>query len=160
MLRPLCTTEAFSSGDDLKSPGCLTESVSYFAYFGSTHLFQAFCSWTRAPAKQICDKNDRDAQSVTKLTHLTLPCLLTWFSSPWRDAFGSYMNRTPGKPRFVTLLLYLDADWPNEFDGETLFMDCATSTGVFVRPKLGRAILMDQDITHRQAVLLYRMVSS
>jgi hypothetical protein len=69
--------------------------------------------------------------------------------SAWRDAYGAYSNREPGKPLFVTLLLYLDPDWPNQWDAETLFMDCATSTGVFVRPRPGRAVLMDQDITHR-----------
>ncbi|KAG5187251.1 hypothetical protein JKP88DRAFT_348002 [Tribonema minus] len=75
---------------------------------------------------------------------------------PWRDTFGSYANRAPGKPRFVTLLLYLDAAWPADWDAETLFLDCATSTGVFVRPQPGRAILMDQDITHRDVATLNR----
>ncbi|CAM9963172.1 unnamed protein product, partial [Ectocarpus fasciculatus] len=52
-------------------------------------------------------------------------------------------------PLFTTLLIYLDADWRREWDAETLFLDPPTGTGVFVRPRGGRAIVMDQDITHR-----------
>ncbi|CAN0299464.1 unnamed protein product [Hapterophycus canaliculatus] len=71
--------------------------------------------------------------------------------SPWRDHFGTYTNRQaePGMPLFATLLIYLDSDWRREWDAETLFLDAPTGTGVFVRPKGGRAIMMDQDITHR-----------
>lgn len=52
-------------------------------------------------------------------------------------------------PLFATLLVYLDADWRREWDAETLFLDAPTDTGVFVRPRGGRAIMMDQDVTHR-----------
>jgi len=52
-------------------------------------------------------------------------------------------------PLFATLLIYLDADWRREWDAETLFLDAPTGTGVFVRPRGGRAVVMDQDITHR-----------
>ncbi|CAN0488873.1 unnamed protein product, partial [Ectocarpus sp. 12 AP-2014] len=69
--------------------------------------------------------------------------------SPWRDHFGTYTNRRPGMPLFATLLIYLDADWRREWDAETLFLDPPTGTGVFVRPRAGRAIVMDQDVTHR-----------
>ncbi|CAN0069334.1 unnamed protein product [Pylaiella littoralis] len=69
--------------------------------------------------------------------------------SPWRDHFGTYTNREPGMPLFATLLLYLDQDWRREWDAETLFLDPVSGTGAFVRPRIGRAVVMDQDITHR-----------
>jgi len=53
----------------------------------------------------------------------------------FRDRFGSYYNREPNKPLFVTALLYLSEAWPNEWDAETLFLDEKTQTGFFVRPK-------------------------
>lgn len=55
----------------------------------------------------------------------------------------------PGKPLFVSMLMYLDEEWPEEYDAETLFLDPETSTGVFVRPAAGRVLLMDQDMPHR-----------
>ena len=45
---------------------------------------------------------------------------------------------------FFSLLLYLNKSWPRNYDAETLFLDSATDTGVIVRPKPGRAVLMDQ----------------
>ncbi|KAF6263406.1 hypothetical protein COO60DRAFT_1635230 [Scenedesmus sp. NREL 46B-D3] len=69
--------------------------------------------------------------------------------SPWTDAFGSYCNREPGKPLLFSLLLYLDGDWPLEHDAETLFLDSVSDTGVVVRPRRFRAVLMDQDVVHR-----------
>ena len=52
-------------------------------------------------------------------------------------------------PLFTTLLIYLDVEWRREWDAETLFLDAPTGTGVFVRPRGGRAVMMDQDVTHR-----------
>jgi hypothetical protein len=69
--------------------------------------------------------------------------------SRWVDFYGNYVNHEPGKPLFVSLLLYLDKFWPRNFDAETLFLDDETETGVFVRPKAYRAVLMDQDVLHR-----------
>jgi hypothetical protein len=69
--------------------------------------------------------------------------------SPWTDAFGSYCNREPGKPLLFSLLLYLDGEWPLQHDAETLFLDTTSDTGVLVRPKRWRAVLMDQDVVHR-----------
>lgn len=40
----------------------------------------------------------------------------------------------------MSLLLYLDANWPLDHDAETLFLDSMTDTGVFVRPKQYRAV--------------------
>jgi len=42
--------------------------------------------------------------------------------SPWRDRHGPYINREPAKPLFVSALLYLNPDWPEEWDAETLFL--------------------------------------
>eukprot|EP00039_Didymoeca_costata_P032481 m.37995 g.37995 ORF g.37995 m.37995 type:complete len:400 (-) comp9380_c0_seq4:2789-3988(-) len=65
--------------------------------------------------------------------------------------FG-YTNREPGKPYFVTLLIYVNNSWRRTWDAETLFLDLDSETGVFVRPGKYRALLMDQDITHRLSV--------
>lgn len=70
-----------------------------------------------------------------------LPCL---------DAYVQWETpREFGKPLLATLLIYLDAEWSTQWDAETLFLDGPTGTGVFVRPRGGRAVVMDQDITHR-----------
>jgi probable phosphoglycerate mutase len=61
----------------------------------------------------------------------------------------NYLNREPGKPYWVTLLLYLNDGWPKHWDAETLFLDLPSDTGFFVRPGKYRAVLMDQDVTHR-----------
>ncbi len=44
----------------------------------------------------------------------------------------------------VSLLLYLDAGWPRDWAAETLFLDDGTDTGIVVRPRPYRAVLMDQ----------------
>ena len=69
--------------------------------------------------------------------------------SPWTHQYGLYANREPGRPRLVSLLLYLDAAWPLDCHGETLFLDACSGTGVLVRPVPRRAVLLDQDIAHR-----------
>jgi len=73
------------------------------------------------------------------------------FPSPtaWTIQHGTYCNREPGKPLFVSLLLYLDDSWPLDNNAETLFLDSLTETGVVVRPKPYRAVLFDQDVAHR-----------
>jgi hypothetical protein len=68
---------------------------------------------------------------------------------PWLDAFGDYFNGEPSRPLLVSLLLYLDDAWERDWAADTLFLDGDTDTGVFVRPKPGRAVLMDQDVVHR-----------
>lgn len=47
------------------------------------------------------------------------------------------------------MLVYLNSSWPLEYGAETLFLDTATDTGVAVRPRPGRVVLMDQDCMHR-----------
>ncbi len=64
--------------------------------------------------------------------------------SLWTNEFGVYCNGEAGRPLLVSLLLYLDRAWPREWDAETLFLDSDTDTGILVRPKCGRAVLMDQ----------------
>jgi hypothetical protein len=70
-------------------------------------------------------------------------------SSPWVHNIGYYFNREPGKPLLVSVLLYLNDDWPDEFHSETMIMDRRMQCGLFVRPKPGRIFLMDQDLLHR-----------
>ena len=67
----------------------------------------------------------------------------------WTAAHGDYVNGEPGKPLFVSALVYLNAAWPDAWDAETLFLDASTGVGAFVRPRPGRVVLMDQDVTHR-----------
>ncbi len=55
----------------------------------------------------------------------------------------------PGKPLFVSMLLYLNPSWAPEWQAETLFVDPDSGTGVFVQPRPGRVVLMDQDVPHR-----------
>jgi probable phosphoglycerate mutase len=69
--------------------------------------------------------------------------------APWAERHGLYYNRQPGKPLLVSLIVYLNDAWPEPFDAETLFLDPATGTGVFVRPSPGRCVLADQDVLHR-----------
>ncbi|KNC87194.1 hypothetical protein SARC_00671 [Sphaeroforma arctica JP610] len=60
-----------------------------------------------------------------------------------------HQNRTRGKPYFVTLMLYLNDEWLSEWKAETEFLDLTTNGVVSVQPKPRRAVLMDQDISHR-----------
>ena len=55
--------------------------------------------------------------------------------SIWTAQYGAYCNREPGKPLFVSLLLYLNDAWAREWDAETLFLDADTDVGLVVRPK-------------------------
>lgn len=75
-----------------------------------------------------------------------------FWPGPWVERFGHYFNGEPGRPLLVTLLLYLDREWPRQYDAETLFLDTGTDTGVLVRPRGYRAVLMDQDVLHRLSV--------
>mmetsp|Transcript_15007 Transcript_15007/g.32551 ORF Transcript_15007/g.32551 Transcript_15007/m.32551 type:complete len:515 (+) Transcript_15007:60-1604(+) len=69
--------------------------------------------------------------------------------SPWADVFGRYPNRSKGKPRFVSCLLYLNDEWEAErWGAPTQFLDPPTQQTCEVFPKPGRCVIMDQDITH------------
>jgi hypothetical protein len=69
--------------------------------------------------------------------------------SPWTDVYGRYPNRSQGKPRFVSLLIYLNEEWrAEEWGAPTRFLDVATDTVHSIAPRPGRIVVMDQDITH------------
>ncbi|KAF5832743.1 hypothetical protein DUNSADRAFT_11262 [Dunaliella salina] len=74
---------------------------------------------------------------------------MTFPPSLFTSTYGWYANREPGKPLFVSLILYLNDFWPKEWDAETMFLDVPSDTGIAVRPKAYRAVLMDQDVLHR-----------
>lgn len=68
--------------------------------------------------------------------------------SPWTDVFGRYPNRAPGKPRFMSCLVYLNKKWDDAWGAPTRIWDVASNTTVDIQPKPRRVVLMDQDITH------------
>jgi len=68
--------------------------------------------------------------------------------SPWTDAYRRYPNRLPGKPRFVTALVYLSPEWRPEWGAPTRFLDTPTGEVLSVAPAPGRVCLMDQDLSH------------
>lgn len=69
--------------------------------------------------------------------------------SPWTDVYGRYPNRTPGRPRFMSLLVYLNDEWDGPAWGApTRFLDVLTGTHVDVEVRPGRCVLMDQDVSH------------
>lgn len=68
--------------------------------------------------------------------------------SPFVDFFGTYVNRSPDKPRFVSALVYLAPDWPDEFGAPTAFLDPPTEQKFAVAPRPGRLVLLDQDVQH------------
>ena len=72
-------------------------------------------------------------------------------TSPFAERFGRYVNRSKGRPLFVSALVYLNGPnpWTPDMDAETMFLDPDTGTGFFVRPAPGRVILMEQDVLHR-----------
>lgn len=47
-------------------------------------------------------------------------------------------GREPHRPLFVSVLLYLNSAWDEEYHAETLFMDPEAQLGLFVRPVPGR----------------------
>ena len=62
---------------------------------------------------------------------------------------GDYTNGTAGKPLFVSLIVYPDEVWRQDWDAETLFLEPSTGAGLIVQPRPGRAVLMHQDVLHR-----------
>ncbi|GLC46484.1 hypothetical protein PLESTM_001880600 [Pleodorina starrii] len=69
--------------------------------------------------------------------------------SPWVHNFGYYHNRELSRPLFVSMLLYTNETWPEDYHAETLFLDPETQLGLFVRPAPGRVVLLEQDLPHR-----------
>lgn len=68
--------------------------------------------------------------------------------SPWTDIYGRYPNRSIGKPRFVSCLIYLNDEWDDAFGAPTRFLDPPTEETHDVIPRPGRCVLMDQDCSH------------
>ena len=66
------------------------------------------------------------------------PCALSP-SSPFAERYGLYVNRSAGRPLFVSALVYLNGPgWTPDMNAETLVLDPGTGTGVFIRPAPGR----------------------
>lgn len=57
-------------------------------------------------------------------------------------------NRDRDKPRFVTIVVYVNPSWAIDDEGETVFVDEDTGVGVTVVPRPGRVVLMDADVFH------------
>ena len=52
------------------------------------------------------------------------------------------------KPRFISLLVYLNDEWDPEWGGETKFLDEDSQIGLLVAAKPGRVVLFDSDVKH------------
>jgi hypothetical protein len=88
------------------------------------------------------------------------PMTLLHPQSAFAKAYGgNYANRTPMrddengarasvKPRFVSLLVYLNDEWDPEWGGETKFLDEDSQIGLLVAAKPGRVVLFDSDVKH------------
>ena len=70
------------------------------------------------------------------------------FSGELADVGRFAGNRDPNKPRFVTIIVYLNPQWTVDDEGETLFVDEDTGVGVVIVPKPGRVVFMDADVFH------------
>ena len=71
-------------------------------------------------------------------------------SCAWVRTYGDHVNGEPGKPLFVSAVVYANSVWDeDEWGGETHFVDADSGVGATVRPRPGRVVLMDQDVTHR-----------
>lgn len=69
--------------------------------------------------------------------------------SKWTEAYGDYFNGEPGKPLLVSMILYLNEEWNRDWAADTLVLDSRSDTGVFIVPRPGRIVLMEQDLIHR-----------
>lgn len=49
----------------------------------------------------------------------------------------------------MSIIAYLPSSWGLNEHAETLVLDSATDTGLCVRPRPGRIVVMDQDVMHR-----------
>jgi hypothetical protein len=73
---------------------------------------------------------------------------ITFSLAPWTDIYGRYFNRSHGKPRFVSCLLYLNDEWSEELGAPTQFYDPPTGETYQVFPSPGTCVMMDADVTH------------
>ena len=73
--------------------------------------------------------------------------------SAWTDAYGHYANRSPGAPRFLSALIYLNEFWDDAWGGATRLRarrkrGKRRARHADVEPRPGRLLLMDQDVAH------------
>jgi len=76
-------------------------------------------------------------------------------SSAFVDCYGRFRNREVGKPRFMTLLVYLNEIWEEGWGAGTEFKDSTVEEdggegevfATVVKP--GRCVLLDGDVVHR-----------
>ena len=87
------------------------------------------------------------------------PMTLLHPKSAFAEAYGgNYANRATYeknknekariKPRFISLLVYLNDEWDPEWGGETKFLDEDSQIGLLVAAKPGRVVLFDSDVKH------------
>ena len=69
-------------------------------------------------------------------------------NGPWTDFHGRYPNRAPGKPRWVSAVIYLPHEWRDAWGAPTRFLDPPTREILDVAAAPGRVVLLDQDVTH------------
>lgn len=81
--------------------------------------------------------------------HLDADPSLIPADAPFSLHYGPYFNREPGLPLFVSVMLYANQVWEEDWHAETLFSDPATGVGAFTAAKPGRVVLLEQDVTHR-----------
>lgn len=137
------------------TPAPLLELQSRLQALADASNPDAACSLCRMPAAALGDEITPLAANAP--TAAEDPDTFQWHidadpnllpPSPWTDYYGRYPNREPGRPRFVTALLYLSPEWQSEWGAPTRFLDLPTSEVLEVDARPGRLVLMDQDITH------------
>ncbi len=69
--------------------------------------------------------------------------------SAFTDCYGRYPNRTPGKPRFISALAYINKEWDSKFGAGTEFLDTPKNETFTTYPAPGRVVLLDSDLVHR-----------
>jgi probable phosphoglycerate mutase len=81
--------------------------------------------------------------------HVDADASLLPADAPFALQYGAYFNREPGLPLLVTIMIYLNDAWSDEYHAETLFLDPATGVGAFSSARPGRVVLQEQDVSHR-----------
>lgn len=156
-LRRLCQEELDEDEDeDGKTPQAVVElQTRLAAFFDAANAEAGGVTSCRMPASTLGDgvtplaaNAPCAADGDTFAQHIDAdPSLLP--PSPWTDAFGRFPNRSPGRPRFVTALVYLSPEWRwPEWGAPTRMLDPPTQSILEAAPAPGRVLLMDQDVTH------------
>lgn len=70
----------------------------------------------------------------------------------FHEIYGKYNNRVPGKPLFLSFLVYLVNEWKDEWGAPTSFVKfsdrMATAERHKIKPRPGRVVVMDSDVWH------------